>query len=99
MTLIEKAKISHKCVICGQDIELGEAYLQAVKDVGAGMAIIGVHADHIAHDKNNLRYLNKLDVKIINDICNTSVELVQAGANIFEAIKESKKIHGWSDWL
>lgn len=99
MTLIEKAKISHECLICGRSIKLGEPYLQSVKSIGAGMAIIGVHADHIAHDNRNLKFLGNREIKIIENICDMSVELVQAGAGIPEAIRESKKIYGWSDWL
>lgn len=99
MILIEKAKTSHDCIICGKTIDLGEPYLQSVKNVGAGMAIFGVHADHIANDKKNLRHLGSKHTEIIENICNMSVELVNAGAGIQEAIKESKKIYGWSDWL
>lgn len=99
MTLIEKAKISHECAVCGNAIELGEPYLQSVKSVGAGMAIVGIHAEHIAHNNKNLKHLGNRQIKTIENICSMAVELVNAGASIPEAIKESKKIYGWSDWL
>lgn len=99
MTLIEKAKTSHKCIICHEYIKLGEAYLQSIENVGGGMAIVGMHANHIANNIKNLKDLGNGKIKIIEEICITSVKLVEEGSVISEAIKEAKKIHGWSSWL
>lgn len=99
MTLIERAKTSHRCIICDKDIVIGEAYLQSVKDFKGGMAIVAVHANHLANDKKNLKHISRIKARQIEKICDSAVELSEAGMTIKEAVKESKKLHGWSMWM
>ncbi|BEP28793.1 hypothetical protein [Helicovermis profundi] len=97
MIYIQKARVSQKCILCKNEISIGESYIQSIEHFKGGAAIVGVHADHITKNKKELKYINNVKMGKIHDICNTSAQLVSEGLSIFEAINEAKKIHEWSD--